>query len=68
MFKRSLDEISMEALDTILELIASNTLYKGEENKSTLALFRKYKTAYDKLATDEQRELLHGNLRLKLVW
>ncbi len=56
-FKRSLDEISMEALDTILELIASNTLYKGEENKSTLALFRKYKTAYDKLATDEQREL-----------
>lgn len=56
-FKRSLDEISMEALDTILELIASNTLYKGEENKSTLVLFRKYKIAYDKLATDEQREL-----------
>ena len=31
-FKRSLDEITMEALDTILELINSNTLYKGEES------------------------------------
>ena len=32
-FKRSLDEISMDALDTILELIDTNTLYKGEEWK-----------------------------------
>lgn len=28
-FKRSLDEITMDALDTILELINSNTLYKS---------------------------------------
>lgn len=42
-FKRSLDEISIEALDTILELINSNTLYKCEEWKGILTEFKKYK-------------------------
>ena len=54
-FKRSLDEISMDALDTILELITSNTLYKGEEWNSVLTEFRKYKIEYDKLTTEEDK-------------
>ena len=56
-FKRSLDEISMEALDTILELINSNTLYKGEEWKSVLTEFKKYKKEYDKLTSDLEKDL-----------
>lgn len=56
-FKRSLDEIDMESLDTILELITSNTLYKGEEWKSVLTEFRKYKKDYDKLTSDADKEL-----------
>lgn len=56
-FKRSLDEISMEALDTILELINSNTLYKGEEWKGVLTEFRKYKKEYDKLTSDTEKDL-----------
>ena len=56
-FKRSLDEIDMESLDTILELITSNTLYKGEEWKGVLTEFRKYKKDYDKLTSDKDKEL-----------
>ena len=54
-FKRSLDEISMDALDTILELITSNTLYKGEEWKSALTEFRKQKKEYDRLSSEEEK-------------
>lgn len=56
-FKRSLDEITMDALDTILELINSNTLYKGEEWKSVLTEFKKYKKEYDKLTSESDKEL-----------
>lgn len=51
-FKRSLDEISMDAIDTILELINSNTLYKGEEWKAVLTTFRKYKKEYEKIDSE----------------
>lgn len=47
----------MEALDTILELINSNTLYKGEEWKGVLAEFKKYKKEYDKLTSDTEKDL-----------
>lgn len=56
-FKRSLDEITMDALDTILELINSNTLYKGEEWKGVLTEFRKYKKEYDLLSSNTEKEL-----------
>lgn len=55
-FKRSLDGISMEAVDTVLELINSNTLYKGEEWKAQLIEFKKYKKAYEMLP-DFQKDL-----------
>lgn len=51
-FKRSLDEISQEAIETILELIGQNSLYKGEEWKGTLQQFLQYKKDYDKVPNE----------------
>ena len=53
-FKRSLDEISMDAIDTVLELISSNTLYKGEEWEGALRTFRTYKELYDTLPEEKK--------------
>ena len=53
-FGRSLTEISLEAIDIVLELIAQNSLYRGEEWKGALQDFRKYKTEYDHLPEDRR--------------
>ena len=62
-FKRSLDEISEEAVLTILELIASNTLYKGEEWKSVLQKFLEYKRAYDALPDEAKNNFAWENAK-----
>ena len=56
-FKRSLEEIPMDAIDAIWELINSNTLYKGEEWKGVLAEFKKYKKEYDKLTSETEKDI-----------
>jgi hypothetical protein len=48
-FKRSLDEISENAILTILELISQQSLYRGEESESILRSFLKYHKEYHKL-------------------
>lgn len=53
-FKRSLDEISMDAIDTVLELISSNTLYKGEEWKGSIEQLKEYKKLYSDIPDDEK--------------
>lgn len=55
-FKRSLEEIAEESVLTVLELIAQNSLYKGEEWNSVLSDFLKLKKEYRKLKTAEQKE------------
>jgi len=47
--KRSLDEITDEAVNTVLELIGQNSLYRGNEHKSTLTDFLKLKEQYKKV-------------------
>lgn len=56
-FKRSLDEITKDSVDTVLELIAQNSLYRGTEWKAALEEFKKYKKEYSKLSTDNEKEL-----------
>ena len=54
-FKRSLDEITVDSLETVLELIHQNSLYKGEEWKQVLTQFLQYKNEYDRIATAEEK-------------
>jgi hypothetical protein len=46
-FKRSMEEVSLEAIDTIIELIDQNSLYKGEEWKSVLEKYRTIHIQYN---------------------
>lgn len=45
-FKRSLEEISKDAIETVLELIAQKSLYKGEEWRKILEKFLTIHTEY----------------------
>lgn len=45
---RGLEDISLTGIDTIMELIETNSLYRGDAQKSTLTAFRKLKVGYDK--------------------
>ncbi|MDE7297363.1 MAG: hypothetical protein K2N94_00870, partial [Lachnospiraceae bacterium] len=55
-FMRSLQEITQESILTVLELIAQNSLYRGEEWKGALKQFLEYKKAWEKLKTDREKE------------
>ncbi|MCK5614016.1 hypothetical protein KAR91_69780 [Candidatus Pacearchaeota archaeon] len=45
-FHRSMKEITIEAAQTILELIDQGSLYRGEESKDVIKAFIQYKLAY----------------------
>ena len=59
-FKRSLDEITDDAVLTVLELISSNSLYKGEEWKSVLEKFLEYKRLYMNTPDAEKNNFAWG--------
>lgn len=54
--KRSLDELTIDAVETVLELIAQKSLYRGNEFEGMLAAFNKLQRQYKDLAP-EQKEL-----------
>jgi hypothetical protein len=46
---RSLTELTDDAVNTVLELIAQNSLYRGEEHRHTLEKFRTLKSSFNAL-------------------
>lgn len=53
---RSLRELSLDSVDTALELIAQGSLYRGEEHKFVLNGFRKFKLEFDKLTNERDQQ------------
>lgn len=45
-YKRSLEELTMDAVDTVLELIAQNSLYRGKEFETQIKTFKVHKIEY----------------------
>ena len=46
-FHRGLSELTLEAMDTVLDMISRNALYRGEEHKRAVMAFRAAKVAFD---------------------
>lgn len=53
-FKRSMEELSIDAGITVLELIEQGSLYRGEEHKKNVEVFIKYKKDYDKVVSKKK--------------
>lgn len=53
-FERSLKEITKPAIETVLELIAQNSLYRGAEFKGILENFLQCKILYDRLPQEDR--------------
>lgn len=62
-FHRSLTEITEEAVETVLELITSNTLYRGAEWNAVLTKFLQYKRTFDGLTPEEKNNFAWENAK-----
>lgn len=56
-FKRSLEEISLDAAETVSDLISQNSIYKGEEHKSIVELFVGHKRAFNSIRGVKKKDL-----------
>ena len=51
---RSLTELTVDAVDTVLELIGQNSLYRGEEHRHAVATFKQVKMEFDRISPAER--------------
>lgn len=68
MFERALTELRLSAIDEVLDLIASNSLYRGEEHKDKLVKFRKHLMEFGKLPLSKFAELPLSRERIQYIW
>lgn len=53
-FRRSMEELTLDSGNIILDLIEQKSLYRGEEFKKNIETFIAYKKQYDKLSESEK--------------
>lgn len=53
-FKRALDELAVDSVETVLDLIGQNALYRGEQFKGALEAFLKCKRVYSDVPDGEK--------------
>lgn len=59
--KRGLEELKPNAIETVLELIKNNSLYRGAEFKQAVTAFQKLQAKYLKLKNNEREVFLWNN-------
>lgn len=59
-FERGLTELSPEAVSTVMDLITSNALYRGEEHKGAVQSFQRAQQAYLSMGADKRRTFAWG--------
>lgn len=62
-FERGLKELTPEAIETVLDLITSNALYRGEEKKAMVLQFQRAQLIYSGLDDSAQRTYAWANAR-----
>lgn len=55
--KRTLVEVTIDAGETILELIAQKSLYRGDEYKDIVTTFVRHKKKFDKIESDLDKDI-----------
>jgi hypothetical protein len=56
-FYRALTEIRTDAIETVVELIEQNSLYRGEENLNTVRSLLQEKNAFDQITSPQQQDI-----------
>lgn len=60
-FLRGLKELTMDSLDSVIEITKQNSLYRGQEYLHAVEGFRKLKLKFDKLKAEEQELFAWAN-------
>lgn len=62
---RSLTDITTDSIDTVLELIAQNSLYRGDEHKFAVTSFQRLHAQFSRLKTDLEKDMfVWGNMNV----
>jgi len=54
---RGLTELTQDSVDTVLDIIRQNSLYRGNEYQANVKVFDRMKRAFDKLGTEQAKDL-----------